>query len=75
VARHTRCLAMRFADNLRPVSAPAVAWPATRRGRIATRAPSPVEPWAITQLEHGDATKIDDFWDASPDAWQHRWQS
>ena len=23
------------------------------------------------ELDHGDATKIDEFWDASPDARQH----
>ncbi len=28
--------------------------------------------WAISRkLDHGDATKIDEFWDASPDARQH----
>ncbi len=33
----------------------------------------PVEIWAISkQLGHGDATKIDVFWEASPDAAQHR---
>ena len=29
----------------------------------------------LSKLEQGDATKIDDFWDASRDARQHRWQS
>jgi hypothetical protein len=29
--------------------------------------------WAISRkLDHGDATKIDDFWEASPEAAQHR---
>ena len=33
----------------------------------------PVDMWAISRrLDHGDATKIDDFWDASPEAAQHR---
>ncbi|MBN8868289.1 MAG: cupin domain-containing protein [Solirubrobacterales bacterium] len=33
----------------------------------------PVEMWAISvQLGRGDATKIDDFWEASPEASQHR---
>jgi mannose-6-phosphate isomerase-like protein (cupin superfamily) len=33
----------------------------------------PVEMWAISpKLDHGDATKIDVFWEASPDATQHR---
>ena len=33
----------------------------------------PVELWAISkQLGRGDATKIDEFWEASPDAAQKR---
>jgi quercetin dioxygenase-like cupin family protein len=33
----------------------------------------PVEMWAISRrLDHGDATKLDDFWEASPEAAQHR---
>ena len=33
----------------------------------------PAEVWAISRnLGRGDATKIDDFWDASADAAQHR---
>jgi hypothetical protein len=32
----------------------------------------PVELWAVSRrLDHGDATKLDDFWEASPDAEQH----
>jgi mannose-6-phosphate isomerase-like protein (cupin superfamily) len=32
----------------------------------------PVELWAISRrIDHNDATKIDDFWAASPDARQH----
>jgi hypothetical protein len=28
--------------------------------------------WAISRkIDHGDATKLDDFWAASPDARQH----
>jgi mannose-6-phosphate isomerase-like protein (cupin superfamily) len=31
----------------------------------------PVEIWALSrQLDHGDATKVDDFWEASPQARQ-----
>jgi hypothetical protein len=31
----------------------------------------PVEMWAVSRkLERGDATKIDDFWEASPNASQ-----
>ena len=33
----------------------------------------PVELWAIsTRVAEGDAVKIDDFWEASPDAAQER---
>ena len=33
----------------------------------------PVEMWAISkQLGRQDATKIDEFWEASPEAAQHR---
>ncbi len=33
----------------------------------------PVELWAVSRrIDHHDATKIDDFWEASPDAVQHR---
>jgi mannose-6-phosphate isomerase-like protein (cupin superfamily) len=32
----------------------------------------PVEIWAVSVSGHSDATKIDDFWDASPDAKQTR---
>jgi hypothetical protein len=29
--------------------------------------------WAVSRkIDHGDATKIDDFWEASPDARQTR---
>ena len=49
--------------------------------RVAPRTPrshrnegdEPVEMWAVSRyVEHSDATKIDDFWPASPDAAQHR---
>ena len=33
----------------------------------------PVELWALSrQIDHEDATKIDEFWEASPDAAQSR---
>jgi hypothetical protein len=32
----------------------------------------PVEIWAVSVKGHRDATKIDDFWDASPEAKQTR---
>jgi hypothetical protein len=48
--------------------------------RVAPRTPrshrnegdEPVEMWAISRkIDHGDATKLDDFWEASPDARRH----
>jgi mannose-6-phosphate isomerase-like protein (cupin superfamily) len=48
--------------------------------RVAPRTPrshrnegdEPAEMWAISRkIDHSDATKIDDFWEASPDARQH----
>src|SRR4051794_13520206 len=67
-------LTMRFGDEVHTV----------REGsavRVAPRTPrshrnegdEPVEMWAISrQVERSDATKIDDFWAASPEAEQHR---
>ena len=72
VARGT--LTMRFGDDIVRVPAGSVA-------RVAPACPrshrnegdEPVDLWAISQtIDHGDATKIDDFWDASPDAAQSR---
>ena len=72
VARGT--LTMRFGDDIVRVPAGSVA-------RVAPACPrshrnegdEPVDLWAISQtIDHGDATKIDDFWEASPDAAQHR---
>ena len=48
--------------------------------RVAPRTPrshrnegdEPVELWAISRPDAGDATKIDEFWEASPDAAQTR---
>jgi hypothetical protein len=49
--------------------------------RVAPRTPrshrnegdEPVEIWAVSRRnDHGDATKIDDFWEPSPRAAQHR---
>ena len=72
VARGT--LTMRFGDDIVRVGAGSVA-------RVAPACPrshrnegdEPVDLWAISQtIDHGDATKIDDFWEASPAAAQHR---
>lgn len=67
-------LTMRFGDDIQQVSAPAAV-------RVAPKTPrshrnerdEPVDTWAISRrLDHGDATKLDDFWEASPDARQRR---
>ena len=66
-------LTMRFGDDVEQVG-PGCAV------RVAPRTPrshrnerdEPVEMWAISRkIDHSDATKIDDFWEASPDARQH----
>jgi mannose-6-phosphate isomerase-like protein (cupin superfamily) len=66
-------LTMRFGDDIREV-------PAGSAVRVAPSTPrshrnlgdEPVEMWAISRrLDNGDATKIDVFWEASPEAAQH----
>jgi mannose-6-phosphate isomerase-like protein (cupin superfamily) len=66
-------LTWRFGDDIATVG------PGTAV-RVAPRTPrshrnegdEPVELWAISRrIDHSDATKIDDFWEASPDARQH----
>jgi mannose-6-phosphate isomerase-like protein (cupin superfamily) len=67
-------LTMRFEDEIHRVSAPAAVRvaPGTRRSHR-NEGDEPVDMWAISRrLDHGDATKIDDFWEASPDAAQTR---
>ncbi len=67
-------LTMRFGDDIREVragSAVRVA-PSTPRSHR-NLGDEPVEMWAISRrLDHGDATKIDVFWEASPEAVQRR---
>ena len=67
-------LTMRFGDDIHEVragSAVRVA-PSTPRSHR-NLGDEPVEMWAISRkLDHGDATKIDVFWEASPEAAQHR---
>ncbi len=67
-------LTMRFGDEIREARAPAAV-------RIAPRTPrshrnegdEPVEMWAVSRrLDRQDAVKIDEFWEASPDAAQKR---
>jgi mannose-6-phosphate isomerase-like protein (cupin superfamily) len=67
-------LTMRFGDEIRKVGAGSVARVAPRTARShRNEGDEPVEMWAISRrLERGDATKIDDFWEASPDAAQRR---
>jgi mannose-6-phosphate isomerase-like protein (cupin superfamily) len=67
-------LTMRFGDEVRKVSGGSVV-------RVAPTTPQshrnegdePVEIWAVSRkLGRHDATKIDDFWEASPEAAQER---
>lgn len=68
---HTGTLTFKFGDDaVERVTGPAVVRvpPATPRSHR-NEGDEPVEMWAISRrIDHGDATKIDDFWDASPDA-------
>ena len=65
-------LTMRFGEDVREVSAPAAVRVAPRTPRShRNEGDEPVEMWAVSrQIAHGDATKIDDFWAASPHAAQ-----
>jgi quercetin dioxygenase-like cupin family protein len=67
-------LTMRLAEDVHRVSAGSVVRvaPGTPRSHR-NEGDEPVEMWAVSRLvERSDATKIDDFWAASPDAEQHR---
>jgi mannose-6-phosphate isomerase-like protein (cupin superfamily) len=66
-------LTMRFGDEIRQVSAPAAVRVAAKTPRShRNEGDEPVEMWAISrQLGRRDSTKIDAFWEASPDARQH----
>lgn len=67
-------LTMRFDDDVREVGAGSVVRvsPATVRSHR-NEGDEPVEMWAVSRkLDHGDAEKIDEFWDASPRAAQTR---
>ena len=67
-------LTMRFGDDVRTVAAGSAVRVAPRTPRShRNEGDEPVEMWAVSRrLGRGDATKIDDFWDASPQAAQHR---
>ena len=67
-------LTMRLGDDVHEV-------PAGTAVRVAPKTPrshrnlgdEPVDVWAVSRnLGRHDATKIDDFWEASPEAAQHR---
>jgi mannose-6-phosphate isomerase-like protein (cupin superfamily) len=66
-------LTMRFGDEIESVAAPSAVRVAPRTPRShRNEGDEPVEMWAISRkIDHGDATKLDDFWEASPDARQH----
>ena len=67
-------LTMRFGDEIVPVEAGSVVRvaPTTRRSHR-NEGDEPVEMWAISRGDGmGDAHKIDEFWEASPDAAQRR---
>jgi quercetin dioxygenase-like cupin family protein len=67
-------LTMRLADDVHDVSAGSVVRvaPGTPRSHR-NEGDEPVEMWAVSrQVDRSDATKIHDFWAASPDAEQHR---
>jgi len=67
---------MRFGDDVHKVGPNAVARVAPKTPRShRNEGDETVEMWAISRrLGREDATKIDDFWEASPAAAQHRAQ-
>jgi mannose-6-phosphate isomerase-like protein (cupin superfamily) len=67
-------LTMRFGDEIQRVSAPAAVRVAPHTPRShRNEGDEPVELWAVSRrLGEHDATKIDEFWAASPDAAQSR---
>jgi mannose-6-phosphate isomerase-like protein (cupin superfamily) len=66
-------ITFRCGDDIEQVAAPAVVRvsPGTARSHR-NEGEEPVEIWAVSVKGHKDATKIDDFWDASPEAKQTR---
>ena len=67
-------ITFRCGDDIEKVTAPAVVRvsPGTARSHR-NEGDEPVEIWAVSVKEHDrDATKIDNFWAASPDAKQTR---
>ncbi len=70
----TGTLTMRLGDDVHRVPAGSVVRVAPRTPRShRNEGDEPVEIWAVSRrLGHGDAVKIDEFWEASPDAAQRR---
>jgi uncharacterized cupin superfamily protein len=66
-------ITMRCDDHVEAVAAPSVVRvsPGTARSHR-NEGDETVEIWAVSVKGHRDATKIDDFWDASPEAKQTR---
>jgi len=66
-------LTMRFGDDVHSVGPGAAVRVAPRTPRShRNEGDEPVEMWAISRrIDHSDATKLDDFWEASPEARQH----
>jgi mannose-6-phosphate isomerase-like protein (cupin superfamily) len=66
-------ITMRCDDHIEKVAAPSVVRvsPGTARSHR-NEDDEMVEIWAVSVPGHHDATKIDDFWDASPEAKQTR---
>ena len=66
-------LTMRLGDEILAVSAPAAVRVAPHTPRShRNEGDEPVEMWAVSRRqERSEATKIEDFWAASPDAAQH----
>jgi mannose-6-phosphate isomerase-like protein (cupin superfamily) len=67
-------LTMRFGDDVTRVSAGSAVRVAPRTPRShRNEGDEPVEMWAISRrIDRHDATKLDDFWEPSPEAKQRR---
>jgi mannose-6-phosphate isomerase-like protein (cupin superfamily) len=67
-------LTMRFGDDVQEVGAGSAVRVAPHTPRShRNEGDEPVEMWAVSRhVDRSDATKIDDFWPASPEADQHR---
>jgi quercetin dioxygenase-like cupin family protein len=67
-------LTMRFGDDVQEVPAGSVARAAPGCPRShRNEGDEPAELWAVSRrLDHSDANKIDEFWEASPEASQTR---